>query len=930
MNLFVHKNKKQHNQGVVSNYSNIFTVVEASVFSKSQFLKLLSMVLVLPVLYACSGGNDDLAEGGNQPTEPQVPKGWQLAWSDEFSGSSLSSSNWNIQTGDGSAEGIPGWGNNELQSYQAENVEVSGGNLIITARKEDVNSTAYTSGRINTKGKFDFKYGRAEARIQAAAGQGMWSAFWMLPTGSMYGTWAAGGEIDIMEVFSRDPNPFTQAAIHYGMAWPLNTYQYQKYENIDPADGFHLYAVEWDENQIRWFVDGNHYYTVNNNTYWNYYKDATTNAHVEGSAAAPFDQPFHLLLNLAVGGNLPGAPDDSALPSQLIVDYVRVYECNINSTTGVGCDGFMDYTDPSVIPPPPGNVFRAEYDLYVDAVGPLTFPRSEDVVGLSLGVWDAGGALALSEMTLESRGTVIDVNTSGGGNFNIFPTDLQRLTLFGMGSASDGANYAGELQFDLYIFAEETDAESAIQVKLDSGFPDLGFVELPIADLAHDQWSTITVQISDIAHNPGSFGGGPVNLSEVLSVFVLETTGRAHLQVDNIKLTCAHVNADDCGIRPPVPPPPPSTEPFPVFIDSVGEAWDRGVGASDSGTGWTDYFEGNNSNKVQWQEMASDDAARGRVIEVNFGGGSEFGVWFVQASMGVDLGSYATGMVSFDIKVDDYGANEQGMTMKVDCFFPCTSGDQQIGKVGDGAWETVQIPVSRLLGGGLNLSSINTGIVVFPTSQTSPLRFEIDNIQWLSGDPPEPTMVGGGAITIYDESVAEGWFLWDCCGGAIFAEVDDDADHGKVVELAFGPVGTVTGFQANEGVDVSGIQSGYLEFEFKEVSPPPDGSQWRLKLESSGAATFVEVLLTDAGNPIPSSEWQTYRFSLDETLAALDKSDVKLVMIFPDWANADGAVGRIDNVRIAPESAPIELYGNALADGWYLWDCCGAATFAEV
>ena len=202
-------------------------------------------VLAATVLAACGGGNTDSAEGGNQPTEVLTPKGWELVWSDEFNGSSLDGAKWNIQTGDGTAEGIPGWGNNELQSYQAANISVGGGSLTITARQEAADGREYTSARINTANKLDVRYGRIEASIHAPGGQGLWSAFWMLPTDSEYGTWAAGGEIDIMEVFSRNPRPFNQAALHYGMAWPLNTFTYAKYEGVDPADGFHVYAVEW-------------------------------------------------------------------------------------------------------------------------------------------------------------------------------------------------------------------------------------------------------------------------------------------------------------------------------------------------------------------------------------------------------------------------------------------------------------------------------------------------------------------------------------------------------------------------------------------------------------------------------------------------------------------------------------------------------------
>ncbi|MCE2407537.1 MAG: family 16 glycosylhydrolase [Pseudomonadales bacterium] len=894
------------------------------------FTSLLAIFAASILLISCSGGNTDPAEGGNEPLNPITPKGWELIWSDEFDGSSLDSSKWNIQTGDGTAEGIPGWGNNELQSYQAGNVSVGGGNLTITARQESADGREYTSGRINTAEKLDMRYGRVEANVHAASGQGMWSAFWMLPTNSEYGRWAASGEIDILEVFSRDPVPFTQAALHYGMSWPLNTFVYTKYEGIDPADGFHVYAVEWDEQELRWFVDGEHYFTVNNSTYWNYFLNEETNAHEAGSDSAPFDRPFHLLLNLAVGGSLPGAPVPSSFPAELRVDYVRVYKCNIDETTGRGCDGFIDYTDPSVLAPLPEKVFTASYDLYIDAAGTLTFEDVEDVVPLTIGVYDADGALAFSEVdTGDSRGTVIDMLTSGGGNFNIYAANNERQTLFGMGSASDGANYAGEVSFDVYVFSEGTDAESGLQVKLDSGFPDLGFVEISISDLPLDEWTTVTAQISDIAHNAGQFGGGPVDLSNVLSLFVLEPTGAAHIQVDNIRLSCAHVS--DCGITPPLPPPPPSNQPFLVYIDGVDPAWVPGIAAADSGTGWANYYDGATENKIQWREIDADDPDRGKVIEVTFTDNDSQGVWFVESSMGVDLAAFAGGTVSFDIKVDDYGANENGLAMKIDCFFPCSSGDQFIGKVGDGEWETVEIPVSQLLGGGLNLATINTGIVIFPSDLISPVTFQLDNIQWMPGDQGPMPPPSAGAVTLFDDAIADGWFLWDCCGGATFAEVEDDEVHNNVVELSFGAVGTVTGFQATESLDISHLaEGGTLVFDFKEVNPPPEGSVWRLKLESAGAATAAEVVLTAAGNPEPSSEWQRYQYSLSEDLAGLDLSAIKLVMIFPDWANADGAVGRIDNVRFAPARASIELYGDAPAEGWFLWDCCGAATFAEV
>ncbi len=507
------------------------------------------LLATLPAL-GCHGAPS--GEAGNGPTGTPPSEGWELVWSDEFDGAALDVSRWNIQTGDGTAEGIPGWGNNELQSYQAANISVSGGVLVIAAREEDAgDGHEYTSGRINTAGKLDVTYGRIEASIQAPGGQGLWSAFWMLPTDSAYGGWAAGGEIDILEVFSRDPRPFAQGALHYGMAWPLNTVDYARYSDVDPADGFHIYAVEWDEEEIRWFVDGAHFYTVRRDRYWNYYRDVEANAYVSGGPSAPFDRPFHLLLNLAVGGNLPGAPTAGALPGELKVDYVRVYECGTDPSTGLGCAGLADPVSAAVTPPAPADVYRAVYDLYVDAAGPLSFPGEEDAVTLDLAVHDANGALAIAEIAHADRGMVIDVASSGGGSFSIRPADGERRTLFGMGGASEPGDFAGELQFDLYVFENGTDSASNLRIQLDSGSLEAGAVDLPFATLTPEKWTTVTVQIADIVRNPAESGGRPVDLGRVRSLFTLEPTSFARLQVDNIRLICGHVTQGGCAIQPP-------------------------------------------------------------------------------------------------------------------------------------------------------------------------------------------------------------------------------------------------------------------------------------------------------------------------------------------------------------------------------------------
>lgn len=247
---------------------------------------------------------------------PSYP-GYELVFSDEFYGSRINYENWSHQLGDGTAYGLPaGWGNNELQYYtpRPENSYVSNGNLVIVARHEPYQGRNYTSARLRSFAKQDFLYGRIEARIKLPSTQGIWPAFWMLPTDWEYGGWAASGEIDIVE--STNVADTIYGAIHYGGQWPANTSSGGSYsDGNDFSDDFHTYAIDWEPTRIRWYVDGILYNAEN--SWWS----------SGGSYPAPFDKPFHLLLNVAVGGNWPGDPNESStFPQEMLIDYVRVYQ----------------------------------------------------------------------------------------------------------------------------------------------------------------------------------------------------------------------------------------------------------------------------------------------------------------------------------------------------------------------------------------------------------------------------------------------------------------------------------------------------------------------------------------------------------------------------------------------------------------------------
>ena len=241
---------------------------------------------------------------------------WKLVWNDEFSEPSIDLTRWEHEVN------AQGGGNSELQYYtdRPENSFIRESCLVIQARAETYNgpegTREFTSARLRTLNKGDWKYGRFDIRAKLPYSQGLWPAIWMLPSEWVYGGWAASGEIDIMELLGQDPEK-VYGTLHYGGTYPNNTHSGSSYTLSEGtfAQDFHLFTLEWDSTEMRWYVDGQHYLTQKN-----WYSTAA-------EYPAPFDQKFHLLLNVAVGGNWPGNPDlTTILPQEMVIDYVRVYE----------------------------------------------------------------------------------------------------------------------------------------------------------------------------------------------------------------------------------------------------------------------------------------------------------------------------------------------------------------------------------------------------------------------------------------------------------------------------------------------------------------------------------------------------------------------------------------------------------------------------
>jgi beta-glucanase (GH16 family) len=244
-------------------------------------------------------------------TSPATYPGMTLAWADEFDGTALNLANWSHETGNG----VNGWGNNELQFYRPENTRIQNGHLVITAKKEAFGGREYTSSRIITKGKQQFRYGRVDIRAAMPKGQGIWPALWMLGSNFDSVSWPACGEIDIMEMVGGNGREKT---VHGTVHWQHDGKHAQfggeySLSSGTLADQFHVYSIVWDATSIRWFIDNKQYHVID-----------TTPAQLD-----EFRRSFFFIFNIAVGGNWPGSPDGSSTyPQHMIVDYVRVFQNN--------------------------------------------------------------------------------------------------------------------------------------------------------------------------------------------------------------------------------------------------------------------------------------------------------------------------------------------------------------------------------------------------------------------------------------------------------------------------------------------------------------------------------------------------------------------------------------------------------------------------
>jgi len=277
------------------------------------------MVFLMAALFPMLGcGSDEAVTGGSDAfvipqtgySTPTSYPGMTLVWQDEFDGVALNTTDyWTFETG----TATDGWGNHELEYYQPGNTALKDGYLVIEAKKENVESSAYTSSRIKTQFKKSFRYGRVDIRALLPKGKGIWPALWMLGSNITLLDWPACGEIDIMEMIGGGSGDKTV----YGTAHWDQAGRHESAGGNKPLsdgifnDAFHVFSIVWTAASIKWYIDDVEYYTID----------------ITPTQFAAFHKDFFLLFNVAVGGDWPGSPDDTTVfPQRMIVDYVRVFQ----------------------------------------------------------------------------------------------------------------------------------------------------------------------------------------------------------------------------------------------------------------------------------------------------------------------------------------------------------------------------------------------------------------------------------------------------------------------------------------------------------------------------------------------------------------------------------------------------------------------------
>ncbi len=643
---------------------------------------------------------------------------WNLVWSDDFDGTAIDPAKWGYE------QNCWGGGNNEQQCYtnKADNAFVVDGKLNIVVKKEDftgvddaqgngapTKTLPYTSARLRTKGLDEWTYGRFEIRAKLPSGQGTWPAIWMLPTNSPYGTWASSGEIDIMEAVNLKaptdeanaggvPETRIYGTLHYGRNWPDNKNSGEPYKlpnAASPADDFHTYAVEWEEGEIRWYVDGVHYQTQRKAGWYSQY--LLNGQLVNAPDGAPFDDKaqYHMLLNVAVGGAWAGnvnakGIDATVFPQTMQVDYVKVYECSESPSTGKGCATVDASAKLNA-----GNV-RPSLVSYTPTLPTSTFYIDELATGLSLDKYSPDNIISATETAETGRGKILTIDkldTRGGSMFfNVGPNKAN----FSDWMAS------GELVFDVRLNSK--DAASKLLVKLDSGWPNVSDIEVTLP--AVGVWQEIRIPVATIINHGNTFSpGSKASLASITNAFVMEPSGQMNVSFDNVRLEGGAVSATYAPLSL-----------FDMFKDSL-----------DSSLQIQKYEAGSVMASSQVAE-----AGRGNIINIVKTGSGGGNMSFNIAAGTKSLAHWsASGNLKFDIRVNSMAAGSK-LLVKLDSGWPNVS-DFTVTLPAVGQWGSISIPVATLINNGNSIAAGKAslaGIVnVFVVEPSAAMDLSFDNVR---------------------------------------------------------------------------------------------------------------------------------------------------------------------------------------------------------
>lgn len=875
----------------------------------TQFCVLASAVSLL----GCGG--DVATNTDASKVDPQQPvTDWQLVWSDEFDGTAIDTNKWTHEVN------CQGGGNNEKQCYtdSSDNAFVSDGILnIVALPASDGAEQPYTSARIITKNKADFTYGRFEVKAKLPSGQGSWPAFWMLPTDETYGGWPKSGEIDILEAVNLKTTNAEgvienniHGTLHYGKAWPDNAHSGKAYslpEGINPADDFHTYAIEWQQGEIRWYVDDYLYATqrqsqVRYNSkdvavglahqgWFAEYYDAVTGELTTHWDAAPFDQQFFMILNFAVGGDWPENVNNLGIDASAFehgqtfeIDYVRVYQCNQNPDTGKGCDtvrGGYDSLDDALV----------EGAAPISKLPSVAVPQSLSIftgaINPNWPAWDCCGGSTPVVVEDTDQGNVMQFSVGASPTVNGFISREGNITdPAGVASPFDAspAVATGSIRFDMKVNSMPNDASAAWLFKIESS-DGATAAEMSLSESsegilpAAGEWQTYTFSLKMLAD-----AGLDLSAIDVIMVFPAWGAGEgAVYSITNVEI--------DSGVNT-------SSPEVVLFDDAENPSWPM----------W-DCCGG--STPV----VATDeDDAHGAVAEFAIGasptvmgfisreGNTEQPAPFDASSI------LSNGVVQFDMKVTSMPNDTSAAWLfKIEAAGGDTAVELPLAESVEGVaptageWQTYTYNLSDLANAGLDVSAIDV-LMIFPAwGAGEGAIYRVDNAKVY--DPNASDSFSGDVL--FAEQVKEQWSIWDCCGGSTPTIENDDTEHGATAEFVIGASPTLMGLLADDDVylDASNLLSnGVVQFEMKVVNAPNNSdAAWLFKIESGDASTAVELALNASQEGLDPvvGQWQTYTYSLQSLFdAGLGIDQIDVLMVFPAWGAGEGAVYRLDNVVI--------------------------------